>query len=544
MKIKKIIAAVVTTAMMISVSAVTSMTAYAVDCTCGVESCNDDCSNECDGSDCSCGGGGAVTPTDKCDCGGTHTGTACTCGKEDCSCVPTQSACGCTKENCSTFVEETGTCGCSKDNKCSNSDCTTCKDTGNSGNQGSEDDENSCTCEANCEECVEKECATKGECTCEGNKGNEGEGDETEDTYTGYIVLVQTADAEDSNDRFPTIKVDETVELTAKVYGQADEEDSTGTLIENAVVSWTSNDEEIATVDENGVVTAVAEGKVEIWAHYPADTENKNSQYDMPAVVTVEAADKELPGGEDTTTPGGDEELPDGDDDNTTTPDDDDDTTTPPAADEGTTTPPATDEGTTTPPSDTGVSAGGGSSAPGAAPAGATIPSSNSSPATSSEAASTVKAAYRPSITITAPSGGITADVIDAFAANKTVKKITVKFDAVKIEISKDNVTGAAADLDFTKGENFLTSKDIKNNSTLKGSEKVVQLNFDKEGDFGGVSKVKLKSYVGRELRGKTAVVYEYKDGELVKVASGKIAATGNLSFNIKHYGQYVIAVD
>lgn len=52
----------------------------------------------------------------------------------------------------------------------------------------------------------------------------------------------------------------ETFELVATVYDQDEEE------IPTAVVTWTSSDEEVATVDDEGVVEAIAEGDATITA--------------------------------------------------------------------------------------------------------------------------------------------------------------------------------------------------------------------------------------------------------------------------------------
>lgn len=187
-----------------------------------------------------------------------------------------------------------------------------------------------------------------------------------------------------------------------------------------------------------------------------------------------------------------------------------------------------------------GNSSSGGSSGAAPAPAPSAAGSSSSTPA----AASSIRRAAKTNISVNAPSDGITADILSAFSSNSLAKKLTVKYSStLQVEISKENVNGKVVDLDFTNSGNFLTSKKIKSISQLKNCQKAVQLNFDNDGDFGGVDKVGIKSYVGKNLKGKTAVVYEYKNGKLVKTASGKISAAGKLSFNIDHYGQYVIAV-
>ena len=187
------------------------------------------------------------------------------------------------------------------------------------------------------------------------------------------------------------------------------------------------------------------------------------------------------------------------------------------------------------------ASSGGGASAGASTSAAAAV----SVPATEAETVAALKTTASSSLTISAPAEGITADILTALTSSKNTKNLTVKYGtSMKVVISKDDVKGAAAKLDFTKGANFLSAKAIAGASQLKSSEKVVQLNFAKEGDFGGVSKVKIRSYVSNKMVGKTAVVYEYVNGKLVKVAETKVAASGNVSFNITHYGQYIIAVE
>ena len=64
----------------------------------------------------------------------------------------------------------------------------------------------------------------------------------------------------------PVLKVGQTHELTATFV--ADKEDTDTAAIEEAAkkleIVWESSDEKIATVDENGVVTAIGEGEAEI----------------------------------------------------------------------------------------------------------------------------------------------------------------------------------------------------------------------------------------------------------------------------------------
>ena len=568
MKIKKLIASVAAAAVVITTVAVTPLFASAVvDGTCAAcTSASDSC------TDCSSSGDGC-SPSTKCN-------------EANCTvCNPKCSACESASDGCTTCDVET----CSPSTKCSNNECTVCNPAPQTGECGctdttcdgkcegkcSDGDCNckeadtptkKCTCpnckkDSNCKctgTCSDGKCADCGDGGCKPGTGTGGENQgggtdtpttppaETDPEFEGYFVVVK--DAEESGNHNITIAVGDTVTFHALVYKMANANDTSGALVENAEVTWESNNETVATVN-NGVVTAVAEGMAEIWAYYPADDIAKTDKMkSYPTTVTVEAAEEEIIPDDD---PNGDIED-DGDDDDSDKDNNDKDngdkdngdkddnsgsTATPPSSDSGsTTTPPASNTGS--------ASLGGGSSAPGAAPAGASIPSSNIAPASSKEAASSVKNTTKPSITIQAPADGIKSDVLAAFKANKSVKKITVKYNAsLQVTISKSDMTGKAADLDFTKGKNFLTKKQISSSKLLKDSKKLVQLNFDNDGDFGGLSKVGIKSNVGKELKGKTATVYEYKDGKIVKIASGKVSATGNLSFNIDHYGQYVVAV-
>ena len=77
------------------------------------------------------------------------------------------------------------------------------------------------------------------------------------------------------NDR--NIKVEETLQLSATVYP----------LTAVQTVTWTSSNEAVATVDENGVVTALARGRAEIYA-----TSTVNPSVKQTFALIVEAKDK------------------------------------------------------------------------------------------------------------------------------------------------------------------------------------------------------------------------------------------------------------
>ena len=183
-----------------------------------------------------------------------------------------------------------------------------------------------------------------------------------------------------------------------------------------------------------------------------------------------------------------------------------------------------------------------GSTAPGIAPLGGT--STESSIPTAAKTISTIKKSGKKDITVKASDEGITAEILSAFISNKKSEKLTVKYSSsLKIEISKKDINGKLNDLDFSKGGNFLSSKKISNMEQLKNAEKTVQLNFTNDGDFGGTDKVTVKTYIGSKITGKRADIYEYKDGKLVKISSCKITAAGYASFDINHYGKYVVAL-
>lgn len=83
--------------------------------------------------------------------------------------------------------------------------------------------------------------------------------------FVTILMLVFTASCEaspiqgiqiESENNIRTIKVEETLQLTAVVFPETADQ----------VVLWTSENEEVATVDENGLVTAVAKGTVNIVA--------------------------------------------------------------------------------------------------------------------------------------------------------------------------------------------------------------------------------------------------------------------------------------
>lgn len=166
-------------------------------------------------------------------------------------------------------------------------------------------------------------------------------------------------------------------------------------------------------------------------------------------------------------------------------------------------------------------------------------------PATSAEAAAQVSQSKKAVVVVDASQTGVTEDLVKAFADNKKAKTLTAKVSSsLKIKIDKEDISGEVSDLDFSvSGKDFISAEAIADSAALKDSAKVVQLDFVSDGDFGGVDSVTVKAKVDLKLRGKTAVVYEYANGKLVKVAEGKVTVSGNVEFNADHFGQYVIAV-
>ena len=131
--------------------------------------------------------------------------------------------------------------------------------------------------------------------------------------------------------------------------------------------------------------------------------------------------------------------------------------------------------------------------------------------------------------------------MVAAFTKNKNAKTLTLNYSSVlKVSVAKEDINGAAA-LNFSiSSRNFLSAKDI---NKLDAS-KVVQLDFAGEGKLDGVDKVSVKYRVGAKFIGQTVNVYEYVNGKLVKVGTGKVNAAGIVKFNTDHYGQFVLAVE
>ncbi|MDE5575845.1 MAG: hypothetical protein K2J11_00465 [Oscillospiraceae bacterium] len=136
--------------------------------------------------------------------------------------------------------------------------------------------------------------------------------------------------------------------------------------------------------------------------------------------------------------------------------------------------------------------------------------------------------------------------MMTAFTKNKKAKTLTLDYGTkMKVVVSKSDVKDAAkADLDFSvTGKNFISSKSINKNKTLSKAEKVVQMKFVNDGKIKGIEKVTINRRVGKSYAGQKAVVYEYTDGKLVKIATVKVNKNGYVSFKTDHLGKFVIAV-
>lgn len=156
-----------------------------------------------------------------------------------------------------------------------------------------------------------------------------------------------------------------------------------------------------------------------------------------------------------------------------------------------------------------------------------------------------VRTSSKSNITINAADTKVTPAIVNAFTKNKKAKTLTVSYGTkMKIAIKKSDVKGVSATLDFSvSGKNFLSSK-IKNSAALAKAKKIVQIDFVKEGKLDGVDKVTVQSRVGAKYVGQKATVYEYVNGKLIKRANGVVGGSGLVSFNIDHYGQYVVVVN
>ncbi|MGI6584807.1 MAG: S-layer homology domain-containing protein [Lutisporaceae bacterium] len=111
-----------------------------------------------------------------------------------------------------------------------------------------------------------------------GSSGSSRDDDDDDDDDVSNIVSVSAISVEPKE---LTLLVEETAQLTATV---------TPSNATNKKINWSSSDEEVATVDASGNVTAVAVGTATITATSDADSSKKDS-----CVVTIEAKEPAFP---------------------------------------------------------------------------------------------------------------------------------------------------------------------------------------------------------------------------------------------------------
>ena len=276
----------------------------------------------------------------------------------------------------------------------------------------------------------------------------------------------------------------------------------------------------------------IADNQLKLWLPITADGSYKiviqngdNAETKKVIVVTTkhgtfvvepepeapaETPEEETP--EETTPPaeGDDEDLP-SDDDNVTPPADDNDKDNAVVAD-------------------------------GSASVGVVTGASSSSEAATVSTPAQVAATRNPNLTVNAGEASVSSDMLTAFVKNDDAKTLTLSYSStLKIAVDKDDVSDTSADLDISVStEGFLSAKEIKKLDATK----VVQIDLEGEGKIEGVDKVVVKYRVGAKLAGKEVTVYEYVNGKLVKIGTGKVTANGFVNFKTDHYGQFVIAVE
>lgn len=266
--------------------------------------------------------------------------------------------------------------------------------------------------------------------------------------------------------------------------------------------------------------------------HWHACTANDGGKLDIAAHTYVEGVcsacgAQENSGGSE----GGDEG--DGDDDNqgggdvVTTPADDPVTT--PADDVVTT--PASNDNAVVDDTDSSTESTSGSSA-----------STGGAGAVEVSSPAQVAATRNPVLVVNAADTPVSADMLEAFTKNDDAKTLTLSYNSsLKIAIDKEDVNDTSADIDISVNtDDFLSAKEVKK----LGATKVVQIDLEGEGKIEGVDKVTVKYRVGAKFAGKEVAVYEYVDGKLVKIGTGKVTANGFVNFKTDHFGQFVIAVE
>ena len=157
-----------------------------------------------------------------------------------------------------------------------------------------------------------------------------------------------------------------------------------------------------------------------------------------------------------------------------------------------------------------------------------------------------ISTTHASSITYNSSDASISKDILTAFAGKKSLKSLTAFFGNYKAVISKADITDKKklADTNFgISGKNFLSQSAISDYPTLSKAKNVYQFDFTSKGTFEGIKKVTLMLKTDNSYRGKTAVIYELKDGKLIKLGTSKVNGQGFVKINTDHLGQIIAAV-
>lgn len=158
----------------------------------------------------------------------------------------------------------------------------------------------------------------------------------------------------------------------------------------------------------------------------------------------------------------------------------------------------------------------------------------------------TIVKANKPNLAVDVSETGVTPEMLSKLAGSNKVQTLTAKYsNGFMVKITKEDIdVGNAETLDFSvSGNNFISRSQIAKNKILRNSERIIQLDFNKKGEFTGVDKVTVKTRTNIGDDGKTAVIYELVDGKLKKAGEYTVKARGFVEFETDHLGQFVIVV-
>lgn len=167
-------------------------------------------------------------------------------------------------------------------------------------------------------------------------------------------------------------------------------------------------------------------------------------------------------------------------------------------------------------------------------------------PMTAESVVEKINNTHASSITYNSSDASISKDILTAFSEKRSLKKLTAFFGKYKAIISRSDITDKKklADTDFgISGKSFLSKSGISDHTVLSKAKNIYQFDFISKTSFEGIKKVTLMLKTDNAYRGKTAVIYELKDGKLVKLGSSKINGQGFVQINTDHLGQIVVAV-